>query len=100
MSNVFRFIYDSEFDPNKPTEYPEAVTVKTRHYFSDGTTWPVVLYQFCKFLESTGYCGVTEKVFVKDPFGVHGECGLGVIGPDQYIASSNDPFDTTDKDAY
>lgn len=98
MSNVYRFIYDSEFDNNEPTEYAAATSVKARHYFTEGTTWPVVLYQFCKFLEGTGYVGVVEKVFVKDPYGVHGDCGLETIGPDQYIAD-RDPFDNEDKDA-
>ena len=100
MSKVFRFIYDSEYAENEPTEYPEASTVKTRHYFSDGTTWPVILYQFCKFLESTGYHGVTEKVVIKDPFGFHVDYGFETIGPDQYIAThAVDPLDNEDKDA-
>lgn len=97
MSNVFRFIYDSEVSPES-TDYPEATTVKTRHYFTDGTTWPVVLYQFCKFLESTGYEGVREKVIIKDPYGFHKEAGFETIGPqeDDFVSQI---LDDEDKDA-
>jgi hypothetical protein len=99
MSKVFRFVYDSEYDDNEPTEYPEATSVKIRHYFSEGTTWPVVLYQFCKFLESTGYVGIVEKVVLRDPFDFHKEAGFETIGSDQYIATVEEPLDNEDKDA-
>jgi len=47
MSKVYRFIYDSEFQEGEPTEYPEASTVKVRHYFADFVAWPKILYEFC-----------------------------------------------------
>jgi hypothetical protein len=100
MSKVYRFIYDSEFDENEPTEYAEASTVKTRHYFSDGTTWPVVLYEFCKFLESSGYCGVMERVVIKDPYNMERGGLFETIGPNQYIETVHEePLDNEDKDA-
>lgn len=99
MSKVYRFIYDSEFDNDEPTQYAEASTVKTRHYFSGCTTWPVILYEFCKFLEATGYVGVTEKVVIKDPYGMEENGFLETIGPDQYIAT-REPLDNEDKDLH
>ena len=97
MSNVYRFIYDSELSPDT-TEYPEAVSIKSRYYFTDGTTWPVILYQFCKFLESCGYEGVKEKVVIRDPYDVHGDCGFETIGPkvDDWVSVA---LDNEDKDA-
>jgi len=66
MSNVYRFIYDSEKGQGFGV-CPEASTIKTRHYFEDGITWVPILWQFCKFLESTGYEGVRDRVIkVKD----------------------------------
>ena len=94
MSNVYRFIYDSDVNDDS-TEYPEATSVKVRHYISDGTTWPVILYQFAKFLETCGYEGVKEKVIIRDPYNVHGDCGFETVGPekDDWV------LDNEDKDA-
>ena len=110
MSKVFRFIYDSEYDENEPTEYPEATTIKARHYFSEGTTWPVILYQFAKFLEGTGYVGVVEKIQIADKYGVHTNCGFETFVPEEVnvrVKETNDYFeqdilealDKEDKDA-
>lgn len=98
MSNVYRFIYDSEVSPDS-TDYAEATTVKTRHYFTDGTTWPVILYQFCKFLESTGYEGVREKVVIKDKYGFHKDSGFETIGPEEDDDFIFEALDNQDKDA-
>ena len=107
MSKVFRFIYDSEYDENEPTEYPEATTIKARHYFSEGTTWPVILYQFAKFLEGTGYVGVVEKIQIEDRFGFHGNCGFETFVPEEEAHPNlwednfckQEALDTEDKDA-
>ena len=87
MSKVYRFIYDSEFDTEEPTEYPEASTVKVRHYFADFTAWPTILHEFCKFLEATGYNGVMERVVLKDPYNMEQDGLFETIGPNQYIAT-------------
>jgi hypothetical protein len=87
MSKVYRFIYDSEFDTEEPTEYPEASTVKVRHYFADFTAWPTILHEFCKFLEATGYNGVMERVVLKDPYEMERDGLFETIGPNQYIAT-------------
>jgi len=99
MSKVYRFIYDSEFQEDEPTEYPEASTVKVRHYFADFTAWPKVLYEFCKFLETSGYSGVLERVVIKDPYGMESDGLFETIGPEQYIATVHEPLDNEDKDA-
>jgi len=52
MSNVYRFIYDSDKSEGHGV-YPEASSIKARHYFEDCVAWPPILWQFCKFLEST-----------------------------------------------
>jgi hypothetical protein len=88
MSKVYRFIYDSEFQEDEPTEYPEASTVKVRHYFADFTAWPKVLYEFCKFLETSGYSGVLERVVIKDPYNMESDGLFETIGPGQYIATA------------
>lgn len=101
MSNVYRFIYDSEFAEGFGA-HPEASTVKARHYFEDGITWVPILWQFCKFLESTGYVGVCDRVVIKDPYGIEQDNHLfETIGPNELIVdmSINDPLDNEDKDA-
>lgn len=88
MSNVFRFIYDSEKGEGFCVT-PEASTIKARHYFEDGITWAPILWQFCKFLESVGYEGVRDRVIIKDPYGMESDRGLfETLGPDQYIANA------------
>jgi hypothetical protein len=89
MSKVYRFIYDSEFDTEEPTTYPEATTVKARHYFADFTAWPTILHEFCKFLEATGYNGVMERVVLKDPYNMERDGLFETIGPNQYIATEH-----------
>ena len=106
MSNVYRFIYDSDVNDSS-SKYPEATNIKVRHYFSDEASWPVVLYQFCKFLENVGYIGVTEKVIIKDKYGVHPDCGFETIGEEQEVEDDLEdldweaafPKDNQDKDA-
>jgi hypothetical protein len=103
MSKVYRFIYDSEFDTEEPTTYPEASTVKVRHYFADFTAWPTILHEFCKFLEATGYNGVMERVVLKDPYNMERDGLFETIGPNQYIATDEfmekaEPLDNEDKD--
>ncbi len=90
MSNVYRFIYDSEKGEGYGT-CPEATTIKTRHYFEDGITWVPILWQFCKFLESTGYVGVCGRVLIKDPYGIEANTHLfETIGPDDVIVKTEE----------
>lgn len=64
MSKVFRFSFDDAFDEDS-VAFPQSTTVKHRIYVDDCSTWVPVLWQFCKFLEASGYEGVKEKVVIK-----------------------------------
>lgn len=44
--------------------YPKNFESTTRFTFDDMATWDGILYQFCKHLESIGYVGVSDKVYV------------------------------------
>lgn len=86
MSKVYRFIYDSEKGEGFGS-YPEASTVKARHYFEEEITWVPILWQFCKFLENTGYVGIAERIVIKDPYGIEQDsCLFETLGPDEYIS--------------
>ena len=113
MSNVYRFIYDSEYNENSLSVFPQASTVKARHYFEDGCTWHPILWQFCKFLESTGYVGVTEKVVLIDDYGLDTDGLFQTTTSDklassiydnsklnEYEFSTDEVLDSQDKDAY
>jgi len=86
MSSVYRFIYDSEMDKGA-TEWPEASTIEARHYFDSGVTWVKVLYQFCKFLENSGYEGVRHRIIIKDPYCIEDafSCGFELQQPKEEI---------------
>ena len=58
-----------------------------------------MLYEFCKFLETSGYSGVLERVVIKDPYGMESDGLFETIGPEQYIATVHEPLDNEDKDA-
>lgn len=82
MSKVYRFAFDDEFQEDCLSNFPQANTVKQRIYVKDESTWVPILWQFCKFLEATGYEGVKEKVVIKDPYGMHGDDLFETIGPE------------------
>jgi hypothetical protein len=50
--------------------YPVASTIDASFDFQGPVTWDVILWQFCKFLEATGYARVTDKVRLVDPYGM------------------------------
>jgi hypothetical protein len=51
-----------------------------------------VLYQFAKFLESTGYVDVVQKIQVEDRFGFHADCGFKTFGEQE------EEFDDTEEE--
>jgi hypothetical protein len=68
---TFNFSYVSSVnDEDDGLPYPLQSHLTAAHSFADGTTWDVILYEFCKFLESSGYVGVTNKVKLDDRFGI------------------------------
>jgi hypothetical protein len=69
MNKTFKFIYDSGYEDGMDL-YPLSSVIKAAHTFDDGTRWQPILHQFCKFLESTGYVGVLEKIVIVDPYAI------------------------------
>jgi hypothetical protein len=99
MSNVYRFAYDSSVD-DSDSPYPQATTVKVRHYFDEESTWVPILWQFAKFLESVGYVGVCEKIVIKDRLGlldVGGSC-FETYNPDDTDANRWGTYETDDEE--
>jgi hypothetical protein len=70
MKKTFEIKYyqyeDEDYD-SRP--YPATTDLSAQFTFDDGCTWDVVLWQFCKFLEMTGYEGVRNKIRLDDPLG-------------------------------
>lgn len=69
-SYSFSFCESNYEDEDDCLPYPVSSDIDARHTFSSGNTWDIILWQFCKFLESTGYCGVTDKIRIVDEYGV------------------------------
>jgi len=92
VNKFFKFSYHDSFTTDTQGCYPSSTSVKIEHEFEDETTWDVVLYQMCKFLEATGYVGITEKIIIKDKFGLMRRNGLF-----EYTPLEND-FDFDDYD--
>jgi hypothetical protein len=77
---TFKFTYeDIEYDGDSGN-WPDQTTIKAKHEFDDTITWVPVLYQFAKFLESTGYIGVVQKIKVEDKYGMNADCGFETFG--------------------
>lgn len=100
MDKKFKFVYDSGYEDGMEI-YPLASTIKASHVFEDGSRWQPILYQFCKFLESTGYVGVLEKVVIVDPYALHSDKHLFhtiremPVDEDEY-GWDDDDFETED----
>lgn len=77
---TFKFTYEDIEYVGDSGDWPNKTTIKVRHEFDDAGTWVPVLYQFAKFLESTGYVGVVQKIQVEDTFGFHADCGFETFG--------------------
>ena len=77
---TFKFTYEDIEYVGDSGDWPNKTTIKVKHEFDDTCTWVPVLYQFAKFLESTGYVGVIKKIQVEDAFGFHADCGFETFG--------------------
>jgi hypothetical protein len=92
MVKTFTFGYQiQEAHEDDTVPYPINTVLTATHNFNDTCTWDVILWQFCKFLEGSGYVGVTEKVVLNDP--------LGIMSMNQLFESVGDdrfPFDEED----
>jgi hypothetical protein len=62
----FEFSYTSSDEPDECTfddvEYAHYKRIDHRVHFSEDTRWVNILSEFAKFLDSTGYVGVSEAV--------------------------------------
>jgi hypothetical protein len=92
MIKTFTFGYQiQEAHEDDTVPYPINTVLTATHNFNDTCTWDVILWQFCKFLEGSGYVGVTEKVVLKDPLGIMSMNNLfESVGDDRF------PFDEED----
>jgi hypothetical protein len=74
MNNTYEFNYrvHANLEDDEESLFPERTMITAEHQFQMGHTWEQVLWQFCRFLESTGFEGVREKVLIRDD---HHRCG-------------------------
>lgn len=72
MIKTFKFVYEAG-EADGYDLFPNSTKLKATHTFNDDARWVPILYQFCRFLEGTGYGGVVERVVIKDPFGLESE---------------------------
>jgi hypothetical protein len=97
MDKKFKFVYDSGYEDGMEL-YPMASTIKAEHMFQDGTRWQPILHQFCKFLESTGYVGVLDKIVIVDPYAIHDDSHLFKTIPVLPVVEYDEEFDLDDDD--
>jgi hypothetical protein len=93
---TFKFTYEDIEYVGDSGDWPNKTTIKVRHEFDDAGTWVPVLYQFAKFLESTGYVGVVQKIQVEDTFGFHADCGFETFGKKE--DEIEEDFDDTEEE--
>jgi hypothetical protein len=100
MNKTFTFEYRvAEDGDDDRVPYPVYSNLNATHEFHDACTWDVVLWQFCKFLEHSGYIGITERVVLKDPLGLMGMNHLfETIGNDRFPFDEEDWDDTEEED--
>ena len=89
---TFKFTYEDIEYVGDSGSWPNTTTIKVKHEFDDACTWVPVLYQFAKFLESTGYVDVVQKIQVEDRFGFHADCGFKTFGEPE------EEFDDTEEE--
>lgn len=93
---TFKFTYEDIEYVGDSGDWPNKTTIKVKHEFDDAGTWVPVLYQFAKFLESTGYVGVVQKIQVEDTFGFHADCGFETFGKKE--DDIEEDFDDTEEE--
>jgi hypothetical protein len=77
----YTFLYHSSVDDNE-SEFPISSRLSAEHCFEDSSTWVPILFQFCKFLEASGYVGVSNKVAIRSDHGPGGGVLFTTIGED------------------
>ena len=93
-TKYFKFIYKQSHGDTCGM-FPIETVIKTEHHFDEDSRWVPVLHQFCKFLESTGYVGVNDRIIIKDPYGMDSD---GVLFETTGSRFAEDDFDEEDED--
>jgi hypothetical protein len=99
---TFKFIYEDTEYTGPGDNWPVQSLIEAEHLFSDEVTWPNVLKQFAKFLESTGYDNVVGRIRVEDKYGINGDCGFETYNDEDYDEVDEhiiEALDNEDKDA-
>jgi hypothetical protein len=94
----FKFTdYECDDTDDDSLPYPVSSAIDASFDFQGGVTWDVILWQFCKFLESTGYEGVRERIRLIDNFGIMSQnCLFHCIREDDFTMDWSD--DDTEED--
>ena len=95
MSNTYKFVYESAKQDDL-SEFPKKTSIKAVHEFDEDITWVPILANFCDFLEGIGYVGVSQKIVIKDKFGLMGS-GL-FFETIKEAAYDEEDFDWEDED--
>lgn len=83
MNKTFKFVYEAE-EAEGYDVFPNSTKLKATHTFSDESRWTPILYQFCQFLEGTGYVGVVDRIIIKDPYGIESDFLFETTGQKEY----------------
>lgn len=95
---VFKLGFYETSDECPLPEYPISSELKAQYTFEDMSTWVPILWQCCKFLEATGYSGVTEKIIIRDPFGMHDGGLFETTYDEEFDFDDEEDDDLTDED--
>jgi hypothetical protein len=71
--------------------YPTSTMINFDYEFGNNVTWDVILWQFCKVLEATGYEGVRNRIRLIDRLGIMSQNHL-------FTCITDDDFDWGDWD--
>jgi hypothetical protein len=99
MNKKFKFVYDSGYEDGMEL-YPLSSVIKAEHVFEDVSRWQPILHQFCKFLESTGYVGVLDKIVIVDPYAIHYDSHLFKTIPVLPVTEYGEEFGEDDEEDY
>jgi hypothetical protein len=97
-----RYYTEENQDEEPGLPYPTSTVVTAEYTFDDMVTWDVILWQFCKFLEASGYEGVKERVQIQDPFGImKSNCLFECVGGDmeyEYDSEEDEEEEDTEEE--
>ena len=98
MNKTFKFVYESEEEACSFDLFPKTTKLKAVHQFDENSRWVPILYQFCKFLEGTGYIGVEDRIIIKDPYGIEADFLFETTGTKEYQFDDEEDEDEDEED--